>query len=587
MDGEKLLMKKNYGKNHSFSKNNLTEVKIVMNKKFIYRVLIYYNIIPLILLGIAMILLKTQIFYYISSSTNTIGFNGTNEFGLNIGFLALWTFVSFVVIRNKHYAFITGRNYSKDHVQFQKSYHELVSFFSENDPYKMETSELPIKDWHNADGVILCKYKDKYGNYRLVTRDSDANGNLISFGLPGSGKSTTQAATTAIRFNADLNNGGCGVFAISIKGDLLNFVNGKRKNIKLFTPDKVEGSCHYDPLHGVTQMSWTERRVFAENISIIICPDEIGENSKFFVSGARDYLSAIILYLLHLHDTKKRQGDLKFPEIIDMILQSSVFDLTLEIHDCPNTIPGEYTNGYIGSNEKNVSGIWSHLCKCIRPFNSGALRTLFDGEGDCITPSDLNTGDIYIDVPQDKYDVYAPCMSIIITNFLQAFMRRADVSSGQKTPPILFLLDEAIQLNLDFNILSKAMSTLRSKKVSLFLLMQSVAQLEGKYGEAHAREIMDLCAYISVFNAQDPKSREYFQKLVGRRKMLKRSVSLSSSTNNKTNNTSVSVVDEYIFEAADFGDLNIKNKKNGKVTYRVMVYANGKYIIGETTPCYE
>lgn len=290
-----------------------------------------------------------------------------------------------------------------------------------------------------------------------------------------------------------------------------------------------------------------------------------------------------------MHDTEALEGNLKFPEIIDTILLSNVFDITMTIHDCDNTIPGEYTNGYIGSSEKNVSGIWSHLCKCIRPFNSGALRTLFDGEGDCITPDDLNNGDIYIDVPQDKYQIYAPAMSIIITNFLMAFMRRDDVSSNQKVVPIMFLLDEAAQLNLDFSILSQAMSTLRSKKVSLFLLMQSIAQLEGRYGEAHAREIMDLCAYISIFNAQDPKSREYFQKLIGRRKMLKRSTSLSSTSGNKndTSGINVSEVDEYIFEAADFGDLNIKDKKTKKKISQVLVYANGKYIVGETTPCYE
>lgn len=45
---------------------------------------------------------------------------------------------------------------------------------------------------------------------------------------------------------------------------------------------------------------------------------------------------------------------------------------------------------------------------------------------------------------------------------------------------------KAVQLNLDFQLLSQAMNTLRSKKVSLFLLMQSVAQLDGRYGEAYA-----------------------------------------------------------------------------------------------------
>ena len=71
--------------------------------------------------------------------------------------------------------------------------------------------------------------------------------------------------------------------------------------------------------------------------------------------------------------------------------------------------------------------------------------------------------------------------------------------------------------------------------------------------------------------------------------MLKRSTSLSSSGGNQNNTSGVSVseVDEYIFEAADFGDLNIHNKKTNKTTYRVLVYANGKYILGETTPCFE
>lgn len=561
-----------------------------MKKKSFLQTIAYYDLITLAVIFIGILLFQPSINKIIYAS---IGLTESSPFYdifctlINYAPFCLWCYLTFTSIREKRYHELTGRQYGKDHVEFKKTYLFLVKFFTKNDKYKMNIDDLPIEDWHHAEGVILAKAKDRYGNYRLIKRNSDANGNLIAFGLPGSGKSTTQAATSAVRFNSNLENGGCGVFAISIKGDLLNFVRGKRKNIKVFTPDNAVGSCHYDPLLGVSKMTWTERRVFAENISIIICPDEAGENSSFFINGARDYLSAIILYLLHKHDIGEKKGDLKFPEIIDTVLQSSVFEITMAIKKCENTLPGEYTNGYIGSNEKNVSGIWSHLCKCIRPFNNGALRTLFDGNGNCITPDDLNHGDIYIDVPQDKYDVYAPCMAIIITNFLQAFMRRDDVSSGKEIVPILFLLDEAVQLNLDFNILSKAMSTLRSKKVSLFLLMQSVAQLEGRYGEAHSREIIDLCAYISVFNAQDPKSRDYFQKLVGRRKMLKKSTSISGiSTKKQTSGTNISEVDEYIFEAADFGDLNTKNAKTKEITHRVLVYANGKYILGETTPCY-
>ena len=499
----------------------------------------------------------------------------------------IWIYLFFCHIRDKRYNFLTGRNYQKDHGDFKKSYGYLVQFFTHNDPYKMDIERIGYPgSWHTAEGVILCRCRDKYNQYRTIKRDSSANGNLISFGLPGSGKSTTQAATSAERFNADLVDGGCGVFAISIKGDLLNFVRGKRKNIKVFTPDRAEGSCHYDPFDGLQNMNWTERRIFAENMAIIINPDEAGEGSRYFVGGARDYFTAILLYLLFLHDSGAKEGVLRFPELIDTILASDVFTMTMTLKECGSPIPGEYTNGYIGSNEKNVSGIWSQLCKNIRPFNSGALRILFDGQGDCIRPEDLDSCDIYIDVPQDKYQVYAPAMAIIITNFLQAFMRRDDVSANKEVVPILFLLDEVIQLRLDFSILSRSMSTLRSKKVSLFLLCQSVAQLSGLYGDAHAREIMDLCAYISVFNAQDPTSRRYFQDLVGRRKMLKKSTSLSSSSKTTTAVDSVSIADEPIFEAADFGDLSSYNPLTKKRTARVLIYANGKYVLGETTPCY-
>lgn len=562
-----------------------------MKWKNLWNRITYYGVLQYFLFAVALAASNNYLIDLICLSAEISNRSSTYSAVCNIvpiALAALWGYLFINHLRDKRYYFLTGRNYQKDHGDYKKTYGYLTQFFTTNDPYKMDIDRTGYPgSWHTAEGVILCKCRDKYGQYRTIKRDSNANGNLISFGLPGSGKSTTQAATSAARFNADLVDGGCGVFAISIKGDLLNFVSGKRKNIKVFTPDKAEGSCHYDPLYGVNEMNWTERRIFAENMAIIINPEEAGENSQYFTGGARDYFTAILLYLLHLHDTGSKEGLLTFPELVDTILSTDVFTITLTLQSCDLSIPGEYTNGYIGSNEKNVSGIWGNLCKNVRPFNSGALRELFDGQGDCIRPEDLNTCDIYIDVPQDKYQVYAPAMAVIVTNFLQAFMRRDDVSANKDVVPILFLLDEVIQLRLDFSILSRSMSTLRSKKVSLFLLCQSVAQLSGLYGDAHAREIMDLCAYISVFNAQDPTSRRYFQDLVGRRKMLKKSTSLSSSSKNTTSGDSVSVADEYIFEAADFGDLSAYNARTKKRTNRVLVYASGKYVLGETTPCYE
>lgn len=544
----------------------------------------YYHIPHLLLFGLILILTDLCVFTLFCLFTGMTVENVLYrivQFALTTGTLVLWSVTTFDSIRSRKYFKLTNRNYNRDHHQFKKSFQELVTFFSTCDPHRLDMESLPVEDWHDAEGVILCKIKDQEGNYRLVKRNSKANGNICSFGLPGCGKTTAQACPTALRFQG-------GVFAISIKGDLLNFVKGKRKNIKVFTPDKTEGSCHYNPLDGLMDMKWTDRRKFSENLSIIICPDEPGENSAFFVNGSRDFLSGIILYLLHLHDTGQRPGDLYFPEIVDYILSTNVFDTTLAIQNCGCSIPGEYTNGYIGSSEKNCAGIWSHLCKQVRPFNSGALRTLFDGKGDCITPDALNHSDVYIDVPQDKFQIYVPAMSIIISNFLQAFMRRTDVSSGEDITPILFLLDEAALLKLDFDLLSSSMASLRSKKVSLFLLMQSLHQLSSIYGESQAHQILDLCQYINVFNCQDPSSRTYFSQLVGKKKVLKNSVSSSTNNGKQTTTNGMNVVEEevYIFDPADFGNFD-RLDENGNIIHHVLVYANGRYVLGETTPCYE
>ena len=555
-------------------------------KEKLFYYIIYYRIPQLILSALILCFLHVPLFTgfcHLTRLTDQHILYTISKYVFNIGLLLLYVLSTAFFLRNKIYHQLTNRHYIYDHHTFQKPFLELVRFYSNSNPYRIRPQDLPMKDWHTADGVILCKYKDKIGKYHLLAKPSSAPGNLLSLGLPGCGKTSTQAATTSIRFSG-------GIFAISIKGDLLNFVKGKRKNIKVFTPDKEEGSCHYNPLNDLMNMNWTERRKFVENISINICPDEPGENAAFFVGGSRDFLSGIILYLLHLHDTDQRPGDLRFHEIVDYILSSNVFDTTLNIQNCGNSIPGEYTNGYIGSSEKNCAGIWSHLCKQIRPFNTGALRTLFDGQGDCITPDDLGYSDVYLDVPQDKYQIYSNALRIITSQFLESFMRRPDVSSGETTVPILFLLDEAALLKLDFDLLSNSLASLRSKKVSLFLLCQSLHQLSSIYGEKQAHQVMDLCQYISVFNAQDPSSRSYFQQLIGKEKVLKVNTSLSAPTNAEDNKSltktiSVSESEEYIFNSSDFG--NLDTTKHGKKIKQVLVYANGKYILGETTPCYE
>ncbi|MCL2798653.1 MAG: TraG/TraD/VirD4 family protein, partial [Firmicutes bacterium] len=60
-----------------------------------------------------------------------------------------------------------------------------------------------------------------------------------------------------------------------------------------------------------------------------------------------------------------------------------------------------------------------------------------------------------------------------------------------------------------------ALATLRSKKITICLIIQSLGQLKMIYGHDAQEVIADTCAFKAVLGATDPNTQEYFSKLVG------------------------------------------------------------------------
>ena len=100
-------------------------------------------------------------------------------------------------------------------------------------------------------------------------------------------------------------------------------------------------------------------------------------------------------------------------------------------------------------------------------------------------------------------------LSLIVNQFLRHFERRGE---GQ-SEPVLFLLDEFPRLGKVEAV--KGLATLRSKGVTICLLVQSLAQLDYIYGRSYRQVIADNCAYKVILNATDAETQEYFSRLVG------------------------------------------------------------------------
>lgn len=500
---------------------------------------------------------------HISNSTSygvfTDAVNNMMTTLLNVAFLLLGVFIAIIIFKtgpdspikgiNKDSSLSTKLDQSmsilSESVKYNKSPFEIAKFQQTSDPYKLNPSQFPVQNWVDTNGII-------FGNAEshCIYRDSKADGNVALFALPGSGKTTAQIIPTALKFSGS-------VLAIDIKGDIFAATKHWRY-IKVFSPGDKEHSCHFDPFSSIAGMSVEDRDERLNQIAQVLIPPSSGDKDKYFHEGAISYFCGVSHYLLD------QDPATQFSDVIEAIVLGrlgNALEIVLKVVSSNSEMAKSYLASFKGSNEKNVAGCYDAAVRALRPLLT--LLPILNGEGDCISIETLESGnDIYLEIPQDKLSIYSPVITLIVQTFMQDFMRRPDRSRDQDTQPILFLLDEFPQLQFDFATISAALSTLRSKNVSLFLAMQSIAQLENRYSHGQAREIIDTCAYISVMSAQDPSSRDFFSRLLGEKTVLK-----------KQGDTTLEVK-EPVLEPAAFGDLDDK----------VLIYAHGKYVIADK--CY-
>lgn len=430
-----------------------------------------------------------------------------------------------------------------DALRYNKSLIQIADFRRNADNYKLDITAYPEQSWRNTDGIILGSVDG-----RCIHRPTHAEGNLALFALPGAGKTTAQIIPTALQF-------GGSVLAIDIKGDILRATKDYR-NIKIFAPDDPTTSSHFDPFANLQKMTRTERKNYLEQLAAIMIPSAgSGKDAEFFTEGGRNFFCGVACQMYDLDPTTT------FADVISTLvyaLKGDGNEIVAKIYANGTPDARSYLASYKRANDRNTAGCYNHCVTALRKIAD--LLPILNDDGDCISIDTLTAGyDVYLEIPQDKIAIYAPVVSLVVQAFLTGFMQRQDAADINR--PILFLLDEFAQLRLDFATVATALSTLRSKSVSLFLAMQSVAQLSNRYTPDKAREIIDTCAYVSVMSAQDPASREYFSKMIGDKKVLRRhGDSAAEST-------------EPILPPAQLGNLNDQ----------VLIYAHGKYCFADKT----
>ena len=354
-----------------------------------------------------------------------------------------------------------------------------------------------------AHGFVFGKHN---GNY--VVKSEDKDGHIMVVGGVGRGKSSCIAMPTLRAWKSP-------VFAIDIKGELSDYARKYRSNIKVFNPQNKD-SHGYDPCVFLSDSPNPAQE--ARAIAQAIIPLPPNTKDPFWVENAQTLLTGAIL---HYSDI-----GYSFIKTLQEIQSNGVISLLKTLAGSANKKAKLCVGGFVdmidskGNPNKTLAGIFAEI-------SGGIIQLVLDDDivsalsrEETIAPDDLEYGyDIYLNIPEHLLRQWKNLLSLIVNQFLLFFERRAE---KRDLSQILFLLDEFPRLG-KIPFIMDALATLRSKKITICLILQSLAQLDMIYGKNERKVIADTCSYKAVLSATDPETQDYFSKLVGTYDRLKTS----------------------------------------------------------------
>ena len=372
----------------------------------------------------------------------------------------------------------------------------IRSMFGAKDSKKI--TNPTIKEIRSESGFIFGKQNGKY-----IAKSETEDGHILVIGGAGSGKSSCLAIPSLDSWKER-------VFAIDIKGELLQKCTRDRSRVKVFSPQEQD-SYGYDPFWALYESDNIAQDI--KDITLAIMPTPPDVKDPFWIESAQNVLNGS---LTHFYG----QG-YSFIESMQEIVSTPIQSLLGDIMDSDNMLAKIFVAQLVDQKAETLSGIATELSNKIMlfatdPAISGALA-----RPQKITPHDLENGyDVFISIPEHKLEQWKPLLTLINNQFLKHFEKRPESDSK----PILFLLDEFARLGKIDAILN-GLATLRSKKITIAILTQSLAQLDLIYGRESRQVIADNCSYKAILKATDADTQEYFSKLVGTYDKIKKSSS--------------------------------------------------------------
>lgn len=386
------------------------------------------------------------------------------------------------------------------------------------------------------EGMVLAR---KYYLPVLPNPPQGKNGNILVIGGSGSGKSASFVIPNALQLL------GSYVFT-DPKGELYDRTSGffKENGYDVHVINLVDPRCS----DGYNPLSHIRGTLDVDTIAKIISNKEGGDRKSsdpFWDQTSEALLKAVIYYIL-LNRPKEEWSLASCLALVRLGGENDGEDLRDLFMALPFDNPARkaFETIRLGS-EKTFSNILVSLAAKLEAFDSKEIAAMTSTN--TIEFKDLveRKSVLYFITPATN-DTYNFLMNIFFSQMIDRLYDYADQKGGSLPTPLFLILDEFANIGR-IPRFEQILSTCRSYKLHISIILQSIDQLIAIYDEKVTENIMANCSTHIFLGSNAQKTLETFSKQLGEKTITRDNV--SRSTDKESNFSGRSYSDQIMARA--------------------------------------
>lgn len=410
-------------------------------------------------------------------------------------------------------------NYDDNMIESDKETYGGAHFQTEGEMDENFTITDSIED---TDGDVFGEDED--GRIYTFNYPPGMNMNKLYFGAPGSGKSAA-IIKTAIYQNIRQGNS---IICTDSKGDLYKETArvakkyGYRVKALMLKPEWFRNS---DAFNMFVDLSPDDPILDskADVIANVIIKNTSGDKESTDYWGKNEFnlLKCLIMYVSTMPEYV-REGRNNLPEIYHFLttydakgMQGVFLNISQEspIRHCYDIFANcsEQNQGQI------INGAAIRLAKLTNKYLQKALSF---NEMDLVDP--MKKKCIYYVIISDTDDAYKFIASLFfssIFNMQCAYSDNLSKTEKKKQLSVQYLCDEYFATG-GIQGLPTKISTMRSRKIGITIILQNKGQLESMYEPGDVETILNACTVKALLSTNDTNTAEYFSSLLGTKTVL-------------------------------------------------------------------